>query len=156
MGKNTGVQNASFSGKGIGLALIVCEWNRGITKRMEDAAKKEAESAGCKKISVTYVPGCYDSPFAANAALMQPDIDAAVVLGAVIKGETKHDEAICNSTALTLQLISLARQKPIGLGIIGPGATEQLASARAEEYANRAVHAALSLAHLYLRNAPSP
>lgn len=147
--------DAAFLAKGIRLAIIVCEWNRGITKRMEEAAKKEATKAGCK-ISIAHVPGCYDIPFAANELLMREDVDAAAVLGAVIKGETKHDEAIYNATALSLQTLSIKFRKPIGLGIIGPGATEKLASERAEDYARRAVRAAVSLSHLYRKNAPSP
>jgi 6,7-dimethyl-8-ribityllumazine synthase len=155
MGKNAGFQNASVSSEGIRLAIVVCEWNPQITKRMEEAAKKEAEKAGCK-ISISRVPGCYDSAFAANQLLMREDVDAAVVLGAVIKGETRHDEAIYNATALTLQSISLARRKPIGLGIIGPGATQKIASKRAQDYAKRAVWAAIALHQRYRKNAPSP
>ncbi len=152
--KNRGGNGMGKEKNTIRLAIIVCEWNREITKRMEDAAKAEAEKAGCK-ISIHYVPGCYDVPFAANELLMRKDADAIAVLGAVIKGETKHDEAIYNSTALSLQTLSLKYRSPIGLGIIGPGATEKLASERAEDYAKRAVRAAISL-YRYRRNAPNP
>jgi len=138
----------------IRLALIVCEWNRKITRRMENAAKAEAEKAGCK-IAIYHVPGCYDVPFAASELILRNDIDAIAVLGAVIKGETKHDEAIYNATAITLQKLAIKHGKPIGLGIIGPGATEKLASERAEEYARRAVQAAISL-YRYRKNAPNP
>ena len=38
-------------------------------------------------------------PLVINELLKRRDVDAVITLGAIIKGETKHDEVIANSVA---------------------------------------------------------
>jgi 6,7-dimethyl-8-ribityllumazine synthase len=72
-------------------------------------------------------------------------VDAVVALGAVVKGETAHDEVIVKSAARALGDLSLEFRKPVGFGIIGHDAEYDLAEERADEYAERAVKAAIGL-----------
>ena len=62
-------------------------------------------------------------------------------MGAVIKGQTKHDEVIANSTANRISELSIKYQKPISFGISGPGMAERQAYARIRPVAERAVEA---------------
>ncbi len=64
----------------------------------------------------------------------------------MIQGETKHDEVVAHQTARKLMDLSVEHRKPVGMGIIGPGANRMQALERAEEYARRAVEAAVKLA----------
>ncbi len=73
------------------------------------------------------------------------EVDAVVTLGAIIKGQTKHDEVIANSTAKSLTELSLKYQKPVSLGISGPGMQERHAYARIRPVAERAVEAVVKL-----------
>ena len=45
------------------------------------------------------VPGAYDMPIVVDSLLKRTDIDAVVTLGAIIKGQTKHDEVISHSSS---------------------------------------------------------
>ncbi|MDD5022543.1 MAG: 6,7-dimethyl-8-ribityllumazine synthase [Candidatus ainarchaeum sp.] len=134
--------------KKIKLAFVVCEFNSQITKEMEKFAIEHINSQtiiNTNNITIIRVPGAYDVPLAAKKLLYDKTNDGVVVLGAIIKGDTLHDEVIGHSTAQALIKLSLEFNKPIALGIIGPGATEEQAEARKKEYAERAVDAAIKL-----------
>lgn len=112
---------------------------------MLDVALEKTESL---KINVKYtckVPGIFDMPVIIDELLSKNDIDAVVTLGAVIKGQTKHDEVITHATAKTIQELSLKHKKAVSLGISGPGMNERQAYARIRPVAERAVEAVLGI-----------
>lgn len=129
---------------GVRMALVVSKFNSEITERMRkkalEAAKKEKADA-----VVVEVPGAYDMPLVVKKLLMDKEVDAVVALGAVVKGDTAHDEIVAKDTARRLGDLALEFRKPVALGIIGHGAEWEDAEKRAEEYAERAVKAALHL-----------
>ncbi|HDJ83630.1 MAG TPA: 6,7-dimethyl-8-ribityllumazine synthase [Desulfurococcaceae archaeon] len=128
------------------LGIVVSEFNYDITYLMLQKALNHAEFLGAKVTIVFKVPGTYDMPLAVKALLERDDVDAVVTLGAVIQGETKHDEVVANQAARKLIDLSIEYGKPVTLGIIGPGASRMQALERVEEYARRAVEAAVKLA----------
>ena len=77
--------------------------------------------------------------------LQKKNVDGVVTLGAIIKGQTKHDEVIAHSTAKSLTELSLKYQKPVSLGITGPGMQERHAYARIRPVAERAVEAVVKI-----------
>jgi len=124
------------------IALVVSEFNYDVTRVMEEKAISHARFLGAEVPIVFRVPGVYDSPFGVLQAIKLDYVDAVAVIGAVIQGETKHDEVVANQAARALIDISLQYGKPVTLGVIGPGASRVQALERAEEYARRAVEAA--------------
>ena len=127
------------------IAIVTAEFNGEITSRMLDVALEKAKSL---KLQVKYsckVPGSYDMPIIVDALLQKKDVDGVVTLGAIIKGQTKHDEVIASNTARSLTDLSLKYQKPVSLGISGPGMQERHAYARIRPVAERAVEAVLKI-----------
>lgn len=129
----------------IRLGLVVSEFNYDVTYLMLQKALSHAKFLGAEIKIVVKSPGCYDVAILVDELLRREDVDAAVVLGAVIQGETKHDEVVAHQVARKLLDLSLEYGKPVALGIIGPGATRVQALERAEEYARRGVEAAIKL-----------
>ena len=84
-------------------------------------------------------------PLILNILLQKKDVDGIVTLGAVIKGQTKHDEVITNTVAARISKLSIKYQKPISLGISGPGMSERQAFARIRPVSERAVQAISSM-----------
>lgn len=127
------------------IAIVTAEFNEEITSRMLDVALEKAKSL---KLQVKYtckIPGSYDMPIIVDALLQKKDVDGVVTLGAIIKGQTKHDEVIANNTVKSLIDLSLKYQKPVSLGISGPGMQERHAHARIRPVAERAVEAVLKI-----------
>lgn len=127
------------------LGFVVATFNQEVTSVMEAEAMRVAKSSGVAVVAVLHVSGAYDSPLAVQQLLKRQDIDAVCVYGAIIKGDTDHDQVIAHATAKTLQELSLTHHKPVALGIAGSGMTVAQAEVRAEEYGRRAVTAAINL-----------
>ena len=127
------------------IAFIVSEFNNKITSRMHQVALEKAKELKLNVKHECKVPGIFDMPLIIDILLQKKDVDAVVTLGAVIKGKTKHDEVIANSTANRISELSIKYQKPVSLGISGPGMAERQAYARIRPVAERAVEAVLSV-----------
>jgi 6,7-dimethyl-8-ribityllumazine synthase len=129
----------------LNIAIVTAEFNEEITSRMLQVAQEKAKAL---KLDIKYsckVPGAYDMPLIVDALLQKNDVDGVVTLGAIIKGQTKHDETIANATARALTELSIRHQKPVSLGISGPGMQERHAHARIRPVAERAVEAILKV-----------
>lgn len=127
------------------IAIVTAEFNEEITSRMLQVAQEKAKAL---KLDIRYsckVPGAYDMPLIVDILLQKKDVDGVVTLGAIIKGQTKHDETIANATARALVELSIKHQKPVTLGISGPGMQERHAHARIRPVAERAVEAVLKI-----------
>jgi len=131
----------------LNIAIIVSEFNEEVTSRMLEVAKEKANLMKLKISYVSMVPGAYDMPIIVDSLLKQKDIDAVVTLGAIIKGQTKHDEVISHAAAKALTDLSLKYQKPVSLGITGPGMQERHAYARIRPVAERAVEAVVKISN---------
>jgi 6,7-dimethyl-8-ribityllumazine synthase len=126
----------------LNIAIVVSEFNNEITSKMLEVALEKAKNL---KLNIKYtckVPGVFDMPIVIDSLLKKKEIDAVVTLGAVIKGQTKHDELITNTTVRVIIDLSIKYQKPVTLGITGPGMSEKQAQARIRPVAERAVEAA--------------
>ena len=86
-------------------------------------------------------------PLVIDTLLQKKDIGAVVTLGAIIKGQTKHDEVIADVVATRISKLSIKYQKPISLGISGPGMSERQAFARIRPVSERAVEAVFNTAN---------
>ncbi|TLZ82173.1 MAG: 6,7-dimethyl-8-ribityllumazine synthase [Methanobacteriota archaeon] len=129
------------------LVIVAAEFNREVADLMVKRALARAEERDIRVTSVVRVPGVFEIPLAVQRLLERADVDAAVAIGAVIKGETLHDEALMAAVPKALLDIERATHKPIGLGITGPGMTDEQAMARVDKGAE-AVDVALAMHEL--------
>ncbi len=129
----------------IRLAIVVSEFNSEITLKMLERARSQAEKLGAKTGYVLYVPGTFDMPLAVERLLKKKNVDAVVTLGAVIKGDTRHDDIVAENAARLIADLSLKHGKPVALGITGPGMTIDQARERAQLVPVRAVNAAVNM-----------
>ncbi|RLG88507.1 MAG: 6,7-dimethyl-8-ribityllumazine synthase [Thermoprotei archaeon] len=139
--------SAQLRNEKLNIAIVVSEFNYDITYLMLQKALNHAKFLGVDVRYVIKVPGVFEIPLAIRELIKKDDVDGIVALGAVIKGETKHDELVANHAARKIIDLSLEFGKPVALGIIGPGATRMQALERVEEYARRAVEATVKMMH---------
>lgn len=123
------------------IAVAVSKFNKEITEDMKKHALKHAEKIGLEVAHVTEVPGAFELPLAVDLLLSLPEIEGVATIGAVVKGDTSHDEVIVHTIAGQLTDLSMKHKKPVSLGIIGPNATWQQAQKRKKEYAERSIEA---------------
>jgi 6,7-dimethyl-8-ribityllumazine synthase len=125
------------------IVIIAAEFNKELMEEMIIAAKQEAQDVGATVTRIIRVPGCYEVPLIASLQVSLDEIDAIVVLGYIERGETLHGEVMGHVVHAALINLQLKYKKPIGIGIIGPGATKDQAEIRKMDYARAAVRAAL-------------
>lgn len=126
------------------LAIVASSFNAEIVDVMVERAKRRAAAVGARVTHLVRVPGTFEIPLVLHRLLGLKDVDAAVALGAVIHGETDHDDLIAHAVARKVLDLQTEFDKPIGLGITGPGMTRAQAEARVDA-ADRAVNAAVGM-----------
>lgn len=109
---------------------------------MERSAREAAVERGAEIIEMIPVPGAYDTPLAADRLARKEEIDAICVLGAIVSGDTDHDQVIARAAAQGLTNVSIERDKPVTFGVLGPGMSGAEARERVE-YGASAVESAL-------------
>ncbi len=128
----------------IRLGIVVSEFNYDITMMMLERAKAHAEFLGADVAEVLRVPGVFDMPLGVKKLVEKDGIDAVVTLGAVIEGETDHDDIVIQQASRKITDLALDYNKPVSLGITGPGMTRLQAEERIER-AKAAVEAAVKM-----------
>ena len=126
------------------IGAVVAEFNYDLTHMMLELAKEEAKIRDCEIVQVVPVPGVFDMPLAIKKLLEKEDIDTVITLGAVIEGSTDHDQIVAQHASRKIADLSLEFEKPVSLGISGPGMTRLDAHKRVD-YGKRAVEAAVKM-----------
>jgi 6,7-dimethyl-8-ribityllumazine synthase len=125
MGRNIGIVCVEFHRKEVSVML---EWGRATASENE-----------MQVTDVVWVPGCLEAPLAIKRLLDREDIDGAVVLGIIEKGETEHGSVMGFTVTKALIDLQLSSGKPVGYGIIGPGAEPEHLQPRLIPHARKAV-----------------
>jgi len=140
----------SMDGRKPRISVVVAEFNEEMTSRMLEKAKETIEQEGAVLGDIISVSGSFEIPLAVKHLLWDKNNSAVVTLGAIIKGDTAHDELIAKTVANKISELSLEFRKPVTLGLIGHDAGYEEADERAEGYAERAVKAAVNSCRVLL------
>ena len=125
---------------------IVCgSFHRDFVERMLATAEVSATAHDLAVAEVIWVPGAMETPLAIDRLLTRDDIDAVACLGIIEKGETQHGNAMGNAVIKTIVELQLIHDKPVGLGIIGPGAEPQHIEPRLDSHSIAAISAIASM-----------
>jgi 6,7-dimethyl-8-ribityllumazine synthase len=126
------------------IGLVVAQFNHAVITEMQAAAEAAAAERDVTIVEILEVPGVYDSPLAADRLARREGIDAVVVIGAIVTGDTEHDRVIADAAAGALTDVSLERDTPVTFGVSGPGMSGAEARERTEKGAE-AVNAAVDI-----------
>jgi 6,7-dimethyl-8-ribityllumazine synthase len=115
-------KRASNSGKGVRILIVEARFYDDIADALLAGASKVLKAAGAAFDCIT-VPGSLEIPAAIAIAVdaasrRRRPYDGAVALGCVIRGDTIHFDIVAHQSARALMDLSVARQLPIGNGII--------------------------------------
>lgn len=98
------------------VAIISASWHEDICAALIAGSVKAMEEYGIAH-EISYVPGSFELPLAAQKAL-DNGFDAAVIVGLVLKGETPHFDYVCQGVTQGVMDVQLSRSKPIGFGVL--------------------------------------
>ena len=141
---------AEFSGEPRGdgrrLVIVASRFNESITTALAEGAVTALVSKGTAldDIDVLWVPGAWELPVAVRRALATGRYDAAIAVGAVIRGDTPHFDIVANESSRGLMEAARDFDVPVTLGLL---TTDDLAQAEARaggEHGNKGEDAALA------------
>ena len=123
------------------IAAVCATYHLEEIEKMLSIATSQAEDLGYNIVEVVRVPGCMEVPLALDRILADEEIAGAFCLGIIEKGETDHGLVMGQGVIKTILELQLVHNKPIGLGIIGPGALSEHVAPRIGPHATAAVDA---------------
>ncbi|MFH1018622.1 MAG: 6,7-dimethyl-8-ribityllumazine synthase [Pseudomonadota bacterium] len=143
------------------VAVLVSRYHEEITACLADGAERVLKKAGVSRIDKFQVPGAYELPQAAQAAVANGGYDAVVALGCIVRGETPHFEYIAQAVANGLDEVGRRSGTAVAFGVLTVDRIEQAferAGGRAGNKGEEAASAALELAGLLrrMRNGKPP
>lgn len=106
------------------VAIISSSWHLDICNDLVAGAKKALSASSISDITVTYVPGSFEIPLAAQIAF-EKGFEAVVAVGLVLKGETPHFDYVCQGVTQGVMDVSLKFSAPIGFGVLMCDTVEQ-------------------------------
>ena len=121
------------------IAIVAGSYHRELVEKMLDKAKEIASENNLLVEEVNWVPGSMEVPLQIKRLFLRESIDGAVVLGIIENGETQHGVVMGQAVTKSLIDLQLASMKPVGFGIIGPGAKPEQIEERLLSYAENAV-----------------
>lgn len=140
-------------------AIVVSRYNDSITSKLHDGAVDtlRQHDVADDHIDIARVPGAWEIPVVADRLAKSGRYAAVLCLGAVIRGETTHDQHINRQVSMNLGKISLETGIPVLFGILTCNSLEQAINRSGGTVGNKGVEcaeAALEMVSL-LRELPS-
>lgn len=139
-------------------AIVVAEWNRSITGKLLAGAVEtfEAQGIAADAVDVAWVPGAWEIPLVTQRLAQSGQYSAVITLGAVIRGETSHDEHINRGISLAMVEIALANDIPVLFGVLTVNSMEQAIHRSGGNVGNKGSECAEAAVHMVrlLKNCP--
>jgi len=101
------------------VGIVVAEWNYEITSKLLEGAVNTLTANGVKvtNIVVKWVPGSFELVFGARV-MARYEMDAVIVLGCVIRGDTPHFEYVCSGVTQGITQLNLTEEMPFIFGLL--------------------------------------
>lgn len=130
--------------QGARIGIVVSRYNESITGKLLQGALDTFLEAGIDdaNLDVVWVPGAWELPVLAETLATQEGYEAIVCLGAVIRGETSHDQHINRAVSLALSDLGCREKLPVIFGLLTCETMEQAIHRSGGNVGNKGVECA--------------
>lgn len=127
------------------VGIVVAEWNLEITSALLDGAVSTLRRNGVKEenILVDWVPGSFELVYGARV-MTRNNVDAVIVLGCVIRGETPHFEFVCSGVTQGITQLNLTNEIPYIFGLLTNDTMQQSVDRAGGIHGNKGDEAAVT------------
>ena len=133
------------SGSDYTIAIVVSEWNSQVTEPLFKGAYDTLIKHGVliSNISRTNVPGSFELIYGAKHA-QNTGVDAVVVIGSVIQGETKHFDFVCQGVVQGIKDLNIQSDIPVIFCVLTDNNLQQALDRCGGKHGNKGVEAAVA------------
>lgn len=112
--------NSVPSAKGMKFGIVVSEWNYSITGALAKGAADTLIKHGAEEedIIIKHVPGSFELTLGGQFIAEYTDVDAIILLGCVIQGETPHFDYICQGVTKGSVDLNIKYNLPVIFGVL--------------------------------------
>jgi len=147
--------NSVPTAKNMKFGVVVAEWNYEITSALAKGAITTLKKHGTPEdnILVKYVPGSFELPLGAQYFAEMENVDAVILLGCVIQGETRHFDYICQGVTKGTVDLNLKYNKPFVFGVLTTDNEQQAIDRAGGKHGNKGDEAAVTaIKMVHLKN----
>lgn len=126
--------------------IVVAEWNTEITEALYQGAFDTLVKHGANEENIVkkYVPGTFELTLGAQLLAENTPVDAIIVLGCVIQGETRHFDFICQGVTQGITDLNLKYNKPFIFGVLTTDNQQQALDRAGGKHGNKGDEAAVT------------
>lgn len=134
------------SAAGMSFGIVVAEWNYEITSALARGAVDTLKLHGAKEenIILKHVPGSFELTLGAQYMAEFVNVDAIIVLGCVIQGETRHFDFICQGVTQGITSLNIKYNKPFIFGLLTTNNQQQAIDRSGGKLGNKGDEAAVT------------
>uniref|UniRef100_UPI0032178A70 6,7-dimethyl-8-ribityllumazine synthase n=1 Tax=uncultured Draconibacterium sp. TaxID=1573823 RepID=UPI0032178A70 len=138
--------NSVPSAENMKFGIVVAEWNLQITGALANGAMETLKKHGASEnnITVKYVPGTFELPLGGQFFAELDNVDAVILLGCVIQGETRHFDYICEGVTQGTKDLNLKYNKPFIFGVLTTENEQQALDRAGGKHGNKGDEAAVT------------
>ena len=126
--------------------VVVSDWNKEVTWLLLEGTVKTLEKHGAtdKNIVVKHVPGSFELILGAQFLVEYDDLDAVIVLGCIIRGETPHFTYICQGVTQGITQLNMDYNIPFIFGVLTTNTHQQAVDRAGGKLGNKGDEAAVT------------
>ena len=150
-------KNTIPNAKDFRFGIVVSEWNEQITEGLFQGAYSTLIDCGALPENIVRwkVPGSFELIFGARQMHEKLDVDAVIVMGCVIKGETMHFEFVCEGVTQGMKDLNLLYDVPTIFCVLTDNTLQQSIDRSGGKHGNKGIEAAVSALKMIELNSDS-
>jgi len=131
-------------------AIVVADWNNDITYPMMLGAVETLTKHGVSldNIDVVHVPGAVELTYGAAHIMKEERIDAIIVIGCVIQGDTPHFDYVCQSVTQGVAILNAQGKVPVVFSVLTVNDKQQALDRCGGKLGNKGVEGAVTAIHM--------
>jgi len=148
-------KNTIPSAKSFRFGIVVSEWNPAITEGLFAGAETALLDCGALPENIVRwdVPGSFELVYGAKKIIETENLDAVIVIGCVIKGETMHFEFVCEGVTQGVKDLNINQDVPVIFCLLTDNNEQQSIDRSGGIHGNKGTEAAIAaLKMAYLRS----
>ena len=140
------IDEIAYDCDGSRIGIVAARFNQEIVDTLLDSALTTLSAHGIddKAISVVRVPGAFEIPLAAQRLAKTARLDAVILLGTVIRGETPHFDFVAGQCAHGATRVGLDCDIPVIFGLLTTDTLDQAWARAGGDHGNKGHEAALA------------